>query len=252
MRQYHTGNRGDHWKFSSGSLPAVNERRRELCVLSTANNIHGREGKGRRRATSHDINMFITANIPQAWHVLLCRSADSFHNTDCPPLINIPCKSDSFISGTFSKLSVYNYLFFPLFLAHFPPRVLIFTLFIEHSSFPPTLLILHLRFGAVNSQFIYSSNCRRKLTAVRCDGVWCIMEMLPLWEKCLFKSERACNLALFWNSPEVKGWTPLVAFNCHNPKQVEGSNVNVGLSGKWRPINVSISEGTKPPPVTLK
>lgn len=182
MRQYHTGNRGDHWKFRSGSLPAVNERQRELCVLSTANNNHGREGKAWHRTTSHDINMFITANIPQLIPLI----------TDPPPTPTPDLHSmqiwQIFISGTFSKLTVYNYLFFSPVLGSFPTSCSHFYIIHRAFLFPSTLLILHLRFGAVNSQFIYSSNCRRKLTAVRCDGVWCIMEMLLLWEKCLFKS----------------------------------------------------------------
>lgn len=181
----------------------------------------------------------------------VCRSADSFNNTDYPPP-HLDLHSMQIILNILKTFRKQLPFFFSPVLGSFPSSCSHFYIIHRAFLFPPTLLILHLRFGAVNSQFIYSSNCRRKLAAVRCDGVWCIMEMLLLWEKCLFKSEPTCNLTLFWNSPKVKGWTPLVVFNCQNPKQVEGSNVNTVLSGKWRLINVSISEGTKPPPVTLK
>lgn len=206
MRQYHTGNitQGDHWKFRSGSLPVVNERRRELCVLSTANNNHGREGKARGRTTSHDINMFITANISQAWHItsVLVTSVirtpfgatlKQPYGAQLIPLITqTPPPHPWFtfhanLTALHLKTFHLQLPFFPV-LGSFPSACSYFYIIHKAFLFSSTLLILHLRFGAVNSQFIYSSNCRRKLTAVCCHGVWCIMEMLLLWEKSLFKS----------------------------------------------------------------
>lgn len=111
-------------------------------------------------------------------------SADSFCKTvpQEPFDLHLTPVWQIFISGTYPN---FPFLFvlgsFPSLRSHF---------YIIHGAFllSSTLLILHLRFRAVNLQFIYSSNCRRKLTTVRWGSVWCIMEMLPLWEKCLFYS----------------------------------------------------------------
>lgn len=83
MRQYHTEDRGDHWKFRSGSLPGVNERQQEVCVVSTGNNNHRREGEAQRCTSCCSLNVSMTANVPQARHIFLLQCETSLCSWTC-------------------------------------------------------------------------------------------------------------------------------------------------------------------------
>lgn len=158
MRQYHTEDRRDHWKFRSGSLPGVNECRQEHWVASTGNN-HGREGEAQRCTASRDIDVFVTANVPQAqclssvirtpFGTNVVGSADSFYSRTCGGDAHLNTNPLLYVSSSLENFQDFPcaHLFSP-FLAHFP-----FSPFIELFSLSITLLVLHLRFRAVNLQF---------------------------------------------------------------------------------------------------
>lgn len=89
----------------------------------------------RRHATSYFCNQNA---IWSRSETNVCRSADSFNNTDPPPppWFTFHANLTELHIGNILKTFRVQLPFFFLFLAHFPPRILIFTLFIEHSSFP--------------------------------------------------------------------------------------------------------------------
>lgn len=141
MWQYHPEDRGDHWKFRGGSPPGVNERRRELCVVSTENNNHGWEGKEQGCTTSCSLRLmfrrrpfFRNQNAISEWlDTNAVRSADSVHDTDsgdarliANPLVYIWRQSDTALFLERFQNVPYARLFFFLsaFLAHFPSHVL--------------------------------------------------------------------------------------------------------------------------------
>lgn len=80
---YHTKDRRDHWKFRNGSLPGVNERRQEVCVVSTGNNNHRREGEAQCCTSCCGLNVSMTANVPQARHIFLLQCETSVCSWTC-------------------------------------------------------------------------------------------------------------------------------------------------------------------------